>query len=167
MVPPVAPMLSGNDFISQAPRPYCSTSPPVDLLVVYTPKALADIGGYAALLAQVEAEVFFANITYEKSGVGFSMRLVGVEALSYAELSNGTDLSRLQNTADGYMDEVLGLRNAAGADFVAMWVGAGAPYGGLGYVVNPTSPTAPDWTYCLISVVGTLRTLVHEVGQPL
>jgi hypothetical protein len=164
MAPPIAPLLSGQGFISEPMRAYCAASAPVDLLVVYDDKALVDSGSLAALNAQVEAEVFFTNMAYAKSGVNFSVRLLAVLPVSYAETSSATDLYRLQNPADGYLDQVPVWRDSYGADIVMMWVGSGAPYGGVAYQTDP-SFNGPPYAYGLVSVVGTLRTLPHEMGH--
>jgi hypothetical protein len=164
-VPPVAPLLSGQGFISEPMRAYCVASPPVDLLVVYDNKALADSGSLAALTAQIQAEIFFANLGYAKSGVNFSVRLLALQAVAYTETSTVTDLYRLRDPSDGYMDGVPVTRDNLGADIVIMWVGSGAPYGGIAFLNDPSSAGAPPYAYGLISVVGTLRSLAHEMGH--
>ena len=58
------------------------------------------------------------------SGVNHRIRLVLRDEVEYSEEGNsGTDLGRLRNDSDGYMDHVHELRDAYAADLVHIVVG--------------------------------------------
>jgi peptidyl-Asp metalloendopeptidase len=61
------------------------------------------------------------NTAYSRSAVIPRLRLVHQEEVSYTESGDfSTDLNRLTNPSDGFMDNVHALRNAHGADLVSL-----------------------------------------------
>ena len=95
----------------------------VDLLVVYTEAAKSGAGGQDAINALIESAVSSANTSYGNSEVSLNLRLVGSEEVSYNESgTSSTDITRLQGSTDGYMDEVHTLRDNYKADLVALIV---------------------------------------------
>lgn len=95
----------------------------VDVAVVYTPAAAKGAGGTVQLEAIIDLMVAEANQAYEASGVDLEIALVVRTEVSYAEVDTETDLQRLRGRADGYLDEVHGIRDRAGADLVHLIVG--------------------------------------------
>lgn len=60
---------------------------------------------------------------FDQSCTGTSFRLVHTAQVNYAETGQmATDLERLQNPSDGYMDGVHALRDTHGADLVQLWI---------------------------------------------
>ncbi|MEQ1678643.1 MAG: M12 family metallo-peptidase, partial [Chitinophagaceae bacterium] len=93
----------------------------VDVMVVYTADAQAGAGGAEGMEAFVYLCIYFTNLSYQNSNVNLAMHLVHHERVTYTETGNeNTDLTMLQGTADGQMDNVHALRNAHGADLVSM-----------------------------------------------
>ncbi|MGV3520505.1 M12 family metallo-peptidase [Luteitalea sp.] len=97
-------------------------TPEIDVLVLYTPAvgtALSTTG--AATTAQLAVDM--ANDAYALSGVDQRLRLVHVAATDYRESEDfGTDLDRLQNTNDGFLDEAHVVRDRVAADVVVLLV---------------------------------------------
>src|SRR4051794_7732615 len=61
------------------------------------------------------------NQSYLNSNINQRLRLAHVEEVSYTETGNSsTDLTRLQNGSDGFMDDVPTLRNTFAADTVSL-----------------------------------------------
>ena len=94
-----------------------------DVMVVYTPAARAAAGGTTAINALINLAVAETNTAYAKSGIFPRLRLIHTEEVAYTESGNfSTDLNRITNPSDGFMDNVHPLRNAHGADLVSLIV---------------------------------------------
>lgn len=137
----------------------------IDLMVVYTPAAVALLGSDAATRLAIEGAVALANVTYENSDVNFRLRLVHVAQVNYVELGN--DLNRLSGTNDGYMDEIHQWRNDYAADLVALIAGtsvANRSYCGIAnlpfVLPSPASAFSVTEALCISDI-----TLVHELGH--
>lgn len=110
----------------------------VDILVAYTPAARTYAGGANAMVAAINTHIALANTCYANSDIPITLRAVAVVETNYVEASSfDTDLTRLQGTTDGYMDELHTLRTNYGADLVALIRrNSAAGVAGLAYV-NP------------------------------
>ena len=107
----------------------------VDVLVLWTPKAEENVGSEAAMRMVIEHAVAWANDAYERSGAKVRLHLVGRELVDYVEQGpgctwgagcrSGTDLDRLENPSDGFMDGAHERRDALGADLVSLFTGDG------------------------------------------
>ena len=60
------------------------------------------------------------NTGYGNSGVIQRLHLAGTVELSYTESNISTDLNRVTNTSDGFMDTIHSLRNSSYADMVVL-----------------------------------------------
>ena len=112
----------------------------VDVLALWTPKALENAGGEAQMRAGVDLAVAWANDAYERSGAEVRLNLVGAEPVDYVEDGHDelVDIRRLADPSDGFMDGAHGRRDALGADLVSLFVGAG-DRGGRGDLYGPFS----------------------------
>jgi peptidyl-Asp metalloendopeptidase len=145
-----------------------TTNTVVDLLVVYTSTARAKQGGQAAMNALITLGVDLANQAYRNSQIAMQLRLVRATEVAYAETGNmSNDLTRLQRTNDGFLDQVHQLRNQYKADLVAMIVDNGGAYCGIAYVMA-NGPRASFASYAF-SVTDrdcvSNNTLTHELGH--
>ena len=95
----------------------------IDVMVVYTPLAKHREGGRAAIEALIDLFVVETNQAYANSGVIHQLNLVLREEVDYIETGKATDLGRLRDASDGYMDHVHGRRDLYAADFVHFVVG--------------------------------------------
>ena len=156
---PVPPDLQGTD-----------ANTVIDLLIVYTPAAAtwaaSSGGGINNVIAQAMAR---AQASMDNSLIPVTFRLVHSAQITYTESGNSnTDLSRLQQTADGYMDEVHTWRNTYGADVVCLLTTT-SDTGGLGYALtSPFLPGGfPHYAFSISRVQQTANTytMIHEIGH--
>ena len=144
----------------------------VDVLVVYTPKALSNAGSVSGIETKITNAVAMANQAYINSNIPMQINLVGMAQTQYVETGDmGTALTYLTGTSDGYMDEVHALRNQLGADQVAL-IDADANYCGIGYMMTGSwlSTAFAPYAFSVVhddSVYACLssQTLAHEMGH--
>ena len=112
--------------------------PLIDVMVVYTPSSRDVVGGTAAIEALIDSYFVYTNMVYEASGVHHRFRLVYAQEIAYVESGNSiTDLERLRDPDDGFMDEVHPLRDTWGADLVSLINTSGSA--GVAYVMEELS----------------------------
>ena len=165
-----APGSSPTWSVVAEPSPSGDAITTVDLLVVYTPQAMAGVGSAAAMDAVIELAVEETNLGYEASGVDVELNVVHRAQTAYDE--SGFDwsdtLSRLRGTSDGYMDEIHALRDAHGADHVVLLVDTVGPYAGIGYqLVNGVAPFFDAWAFSVVArdYATGAYTFGHELGH--
>lgn len=132
----------------------------IDVLVAYTPSVRQALGGdTAAVQALLDLIVAETNTSYANSDITQRIRLVHSVEVAYTEAgpSNSlTDLTRLSNTSDGFLDEVHALRDTYGADVVHLMYENGDC--GYGYIFAPFSISS---RLC----AATNLTFAHELGH--
>ncbi|KAA0225772.1 hypothetical protein EDS67_21190 [candidate division KSB1 bacterium] len=132
----------------------------IDLLVAYTPAVASASGNIASLVAACEQS---ANETLSNSNVDAQVSVVHSVQVSYTESgSTDTDVTRLQGTSDGYMDNVHALRDFYGADIVVLLI-VNADYLGQAYQIGASASDA----FCVVednAAVGNY-TFAHEIGH--
>ncbi len=125
----------------------------VDILVVWTPAVEEKHGGEPQTLSAIDMAVAYTNDAFERSGAFVSLNLVGAEKVDYLEVTGGdnlyTNLNRLADPDDGYMDGIHDRRNALGADLVYLLIARGRS---LAQVLGPFA-------------TGTASAFAHEVGH--
>ncbi len=108
----------------------------IDVLVVYTAAAA---GASSNILAEIQLGVDETNQSYANSGITQRVRLVHAAQVNYTETGrSATDLTRLKNPSDGYLDEVHSMRDTYGADLVSFWV-ENMDACGIGYLMTNVS----------------------------
>ena len=142
----------------------------IDVMIVWTPSAEAAGGGPTAMQNLAQAAVDSANAAYLNSGIAQRLRLVHRQQILYTERSNcfgGTAfdcaLDDITDNGDGYMDDVHTLRDAHGADLVALFVND-SEFCGIAWL--PSVPT-PDLGFSVTAhdcAVGN-KSFAHEVGH--
>ncbi len=110
----------------------------MDVMVVYTLAARTQNGSVAQINANIDAQIALTNTIYANSNVVQRLRLVYRGETNYTEVNMDTDLPRLRDGTDGFMDDVPVLRDIYKADFVSLW-GAYSDYCGLGYLMGTES----------------------------
>ncbi len=141
----------------------------IDLLVVYTANASEQVGSIESVIEQSVAET---NLAMVNSQIPVVIRLVHEQEVSYTESGNySTDIGRLSNPTDGYLDDVAALRSQYHADLVSLFVGGMDSIHddiGLGNELNNSSGnyqaayTVVDAAYSVDDYV-----LAHELGHNL
>jgi hypothetical protein len=160
---PLDPALAGDDGST------------IDVLVLYTPAAAAEVGGTSGINALINQGISDANTSYGNSGVTQRLRLVSSQEVSYTEDpynsadpdNTGTrkDLSNLQGGV-GALSGVAGLRNANGADIVSLVTRQATDYCGIGYMMDPVGSYFEPYAFSVVSrncIPG--FTLAHEMGH--
>jgi hypothetical protein len=136
-----------------------------DLLVVYTPAALAAYG-HATLESSVQNAVVAANQAYQNSNVAITLNLVGLQEVSYNETgSMQTSLDDLRGQSDGRMDDVHSLRDDLGADLVALLTQDGT-YCGIAFSMSNESAGFASAAFSVVSPSClSQHSLAHEIGH--
>jgi hypothetical protein len=115
----------------------------IDVLVVYTDDARAQVGGTAAIEAMIATAETETNAGYANSGITQRINVVHTAEISYNESSFdwNTTLSRFRTHGDGYFDAVTqlttGLRDAYLADESVLIVKGDLQYCGIAYLMSP------------------------------
>ncbi len=138
----------------------------VDVMILYTPAARAEEGGLAGINNNIAQAMLRANEAHTNSDTQVYLNLVHSAEVSYTEAgSANTDLDRLTDTDDGYMDSAHTLRDAYGADLVCLFVDRD-DVGGLAWLLTSESGR-PDYAFCLARVQQSdwTYTVVHEWGH--
>jgi hypothetical protein len=177
-----APSVNPQSIDSSNTANFTSGRPELDLMVVYTPRALSAAGSYSALRTRIGLEVGQTNLAYINSNANAELRLVTVVEQNYDEGPYGgtldqyeTHLTRLSGTSDGYLDQVHALRDAYGADLVSLIVEdvGSTPTGssiGLAYFSVLSGPVGNEGLgFSILSQgwLGSGSLLAHEVGHNL
>jgi hypothetical protein len=139
----------------------------IDALVVYTGTARQWPGGASGIEAQIYEAVAATNQSYLSSDVAQQLRLVHMEKVTYQESGNSiTDRDRLQDPADGFLDDVLMLRNTYSADVVVLIV-KNLDDCGRTNVMSPVSHAFESSAYAVVDVdcATTNLSFAHEVGH--
>jgi hypothetical protein len=144
----------------------------VDVMVVYTPAARTQAGGVGAITAELTAAINSANVGLANAAVTHRFRLVHSAEVAYTETGDmNTTLARLRSTNDGFMDNVLPLRNQYRADLVEL-LSTDSNYCGLGYLMGPSSVNTGFETsgysvslwYCANAYLATAHEMGHNMG---
>ncbi len=159
--PPPAPSLPP----SPSTTPTFST---IDVMVVYTPAARAGQGGTAAMNALIDLAVLESNQAYALSGVNQKLRLVQRgELAGYVSAGWPTDLGRLHDPADGWLDYIFDWRAQSGADVVVLIEDAAGGNCGVSFLMGTlTTAFAPDAFSIVSRTCATgYYTFSHELGH--
>jgi hypothetical protein len=155
----------------------CSDDDPdqIDVLVLYTDKALSTLKGVDSLNAWTILQVYEANRSYKLSNLTHQIRLVAVVPTAYIETSN--DLSRDQLVEDSSpLLNAHAVRNDYNADIVVLLTQAPSA-GGAGYAYTFTEENIPGdtfmrsfepYAYAVVDALGfetTDLTFPHELGH--
>ncbi len=146
----------------------------IDVMVVYTPKARDSVGGDAAMQARVLLGVAETNMAYQNSQINQRIRLVGAFLTNYTEYTGAVypdsnmshDLTCLQTTGDGCMDDVTAKRDLYAADLVSLWEDTSEACG-LGYMMSTITPSFAPYGFSVVawSCATGYYSFAHEMGH--
>ncbi len=146
----------------------CDDGSRVDVLVVYTDAAIAQAGGETQVGDSIVWAINDSNAIYAASGISLTARLVGTAHVAgYVEdaAAMSTDLYRLRDGADGFMDEVQALREATGADLVSLIRANGGGACGIAWLIGAsTSQEGYGFSVVALGCLGG-KTFTHELGH--
>ena len=140
----------------------------INLLILYTPAAAASVASIDSAAQQAVAQT---NLAMLNSDIPVVINLVGEEPIDYTESGDyPTDLERLANPTDGYMDSVAALRAQDHADLVSLFVGdedTADQYLGYGSQLG-NSAGDPTQAYTVVDAAfADQYVLAHEIGHNL
>ena len=148
------PLLSGGTVHAQSV---------IDVAVFYTGEARADEGGTNAIKARIDEIVAATNMAYTDSGVNQTINLVHVRETAYPESNSmRTDLGRLQDPSDGYMDDIHATRDWVWADIVMLFRTDGG-IDGITFQMTDVSTDHADYAFG-VSILST-HAFAHEIGH--
>ncbi len=146
--------------------PLCSggcSSTTIDLAIFYTQNTVLGTGSPLVVEALCELGVLQANTGFENSDSTTRVRIVYLGEVDYDDSVESGHLDHLANPDDGYMDEVQGIMQAAGADAASLIVEYDEGWCGVAYLFNPFGPQYhANSRFCLGGFV-----LAHELGHNL
>jgi hypothetical protein len=139
----------------------------VDVGILYTAATRGTLGGTAETEAFLDAAIADSNVAYMNSEVNIRLRSAFKAETGYTQAADlGTDLSALQGTTDGLMNEAHTLRNLYGADIVSLIVNSATNACGVGYLMTSVGPSFDSLAFNVTarSCVSGL-TFPHELGH--
>ena len=137
----------------------------VRVLVVYTPALQAEQGGAAGMRALVDLMIQSANQAFEEGGIRPRLVLAHTAMVDYVSAGSNSDVSRLINKDDGYLDEVHALRNRYAADLVHLLTNVVVRASGS--ASRPTRETLFTAEHSAFGATGNGSeiTFTHEIGH--
>lgn len=125
---------------------------------VATTNAISASGGFSHIQADFETMIAYTNVALANSEIDAALQLEAVGGEAYTESGNiGTDLSRLGNCSDGYMDDVCVWRASYGGDLAQLAILGTS--GNVGIATLPGWASVSFWDQLLLSGAS------HEVGH--
>ncbi len=125
----VSPESDSMDDAAKSITKSTSSGAEIDILVAYTPKAMTQVGGEAAINVLANNAIAVSNAAYAKVGITQRLRLkytIETTTMVADESANNWEkvLSYLINTTDGVLDEVSDARETYKADLVVLLAGS-------------------------------------------
>lgn len=139
--------------------------PIIDVMVLFTQEANNDVDDMEIIIRNAVA---LANDSYDVSGIDLQINLVHFEQVNYEEADNiETDLSRLRDKNDNFIDDIHDLRNQFSADLVSLFVSEGQDYCGVAYVMETVSLNFESSAFSVVdwSCAGRNLSFAHELGH--
>ncbi len=139
----------------------CDDGSVIDVLVVYTQDALNQAGSVPAIEAEIDLSVEWNNQAYDDSLIASSWNLVYARQLGPDE---NAGLAELQDPKDGIVDGVHALRDAYGADVVALIRDGN---GGVAYGILTLDPAHEAYAFSENGLGTFPLVMAHEIGHNL
>ncbi|MBS3816886.1 MAG: hypothetical protein KGY76_04925 [Candidatus Thermoplasmatota archaeon] len=144
----------------------------VDIMVVYTPSADSWASNNEETIQNIiDESVDDFNTAMNNSQINLDLNLVHTTEVDYFETGDDlkTDLNRLKNDDDGYIDYIHDKRTSEEADLVSLFVKKDENYTVGGISVGPTSEDQlnPSNAFSVVSVqsASSRSTFTHEIGH--
>lgn len=143
----------------------------IDMMVVYTPKAMARAGGPTGMANLIALNISDTNTAFANSRLNLQARLVHAELVPYVEdpRTAPDPRSDLRNGV-GAFSRVRALRDAYGADIVTViFDSAGYTFCGVSYFTNAASTLGESWGFNAVGGVECpgIYAFTHELGHNL
>ena len=136
----------------------------VRVLLLYTPAVQANQGGTAGMQALIDLYIHSANQAFEDSGISPRLVLAYSALVDYSGSNPRTDLYRLRDANDGYMDEVHEFRDKHAADLVHLLTDAPTAIRGIAFLLGEEDLSYEAHAFAL-SAVDSEEVFTHEIGH--
>jgi len=146
----------------------------VDIMILYTSNAQQWASSNEGSIHSVINEaVDMTNTVMDNSNIDLTLNTVHTSQVDYTETGDDlrTDISRLRNQHDGYMEEIHDWRDYYGADLVSLFVERDEDAEALGVAIGPSSESqlTSNNAYSVVSVEYATRddiyVFTHEIGH--
>jgi hypothetical protein len=139
----------------------------IDIMIVYTPFASAWANTYEGSINNTIAQAMAkAQLTLDNSNTYLTLTLVHSALVDYTDSGeSSTDLFRLSNWNDGYMDEVHDWREIYGADLVALFSSFSDAGGNAWLLQFKTGGRESGFSVTRIHQASNTYTMIHELGH--
>jgi peptidyl-Asp metalloendopeptidase len=164
--PPIEVTFSSAE-IAAADAPLQTADPIVDLLVLYTPTVLTNVGGLTALTNLINLGLSDTNTSYVNSDIAQRVRLVGTSQIDFAETGAFSTSLNAVRAGTGVFSGVPAMRDALRADLVMLLVHPVLPDAcGIGFLMTSvTTAFAPSGYNVVDSSCIANSTFAHELGH--
>ena len=159
---------AGQKMVGEAETP----APPggdtgriIDIMAVYS-AAASHASGHIG--TEIQLAVDETNLAFANSRIETRLRLVHAAGLEYDESGNArTDLNRLIDRFDGFMDDVHRMRDEYRADVVCLWIEDGGQLKGASWVMSPVSFYFQARAFFVVTRSAATRdySFAHELGH--
>jgi hypothetical protein len=141
----------------------------IDILVAYTQDALNGFGGDVQAQATIDLLIAETNQAFRNTGLNTQLRLVHATGVEYPETGDSSiDLGRLRTPGDGFLDDLLNVRDLHAADLVALITErTEESVCGRGYVGRLGSTGTFGFSVERRRCTNSGRTFAHEIGHNL
>lgn len=166
---PVQPDTSGSSSSSSTSSDG-SASSQIDIMVAYSTDTKINYGGVDGVNAHIALAIAESNQAYANSQIDAQLRLVHTVEVENTSGNMSNDLSALQSTTDGKLDEIHSLRDQYGADMVS-WFNEQSGYCGIAYVNKGDISQDAAWGFsvvnsgCATGYFSTAHELGHNMGS--
>jgi hypothetical protein len=137
----------------------------IDILVAYTAAARDKVGD---IISEIQLAVDVTNQSFALSNINPRLRLVGTRLVNHTETGDlDTDLSRLRDNLDGFMDAIHQARNDKAADIVSLLIENDGGSCGLGYIMSTVALDFENRAFNVVDVDCAVNnyTFAHELGH--
>ncbi len=138
----------------------------IDILIAYTPGAVANHGGVTNVQNMINLAVAQANTAFQNSEINTNLRLVHTTQVQHSGTSIMNDLSAVTSGTSPAMKQIHDLRKQHKADLVSLFTEAhGSSAVGVAWL---GSSSMPQYGFSVVELwTAPMMTFSHEVGHNL
>ncbi len=176
LIPPDVPMWASDTPTSTGvvgqfggPSSAGDGAPVIRVLTVFDDLSSSYYGGDANAVADLSATIDEVNAAYARSGVNLTMQSAAIEHVGYASTQlPQTQLNRVTDPADGFLDDIHARRDELAADLVVFVTPLGGVSCGVAWLLRPPfSSFDPAYGFAVAdpSCARGNLTFAHETGH--
>ena len=166
---PIEVRYSQEQLEEAADTPMGDSADQIDVLMLYTAAAANHAGGQAGITNRINLSMSETNTSYANSGMPQRVRLVHAAPVNYNEGSNFSISLNDLRSGVGALSGVAALRDAHGADLVAMIIHPPPPAAlcGIAFIMSQVSAAFASSAFSVTdsACLSPNFTLAHEFGH--